>query len=239
VKTIPPSDPSRQAGSSIRIMSFPLPPFPPAHETRAPQLIAVTVTVTVLAVISVAARLYVRVKISRSVGWDDYTILAAMVGHLQRACVESATVEIEMQVILLLSMAMIGLQVHYGVGRHMFGLLVKDLVRAGLYFHITEILYIPGSALIKISACLFLLRIMARGTSPSLRGAVYVLMSVIVVLSVATVLMIILRCVPIEAGWDPRIPAKCLSYAQVLHIGYAQGGEHAGREVMWSIKREV
>ncbi len=73
-------------------MSFPLPPFPPAHETRAPQLIAVTVTVTVLAVISVAARLYVRVKISRSVGWDDYTILAAMVGA-PPARGESATAE--------------------------------------------------------------------------------------------------------------------------------------------------
>lgn len=62
-------------------MSFQPPPFLPGRdETRAPQLAGSTLTVTILALVIVLVRLYTRLKVSRSVGWDDYTILAAMVG---------------------------------------------------------------------------------------------------------------------------------------------------------------
>lgn len=134
-------------------------------------------------------------------------------------------------------MVLIIVQVHYGVGRHMLSLPVENLVRSGRYYHIIEILYIPGSALIKISACLFLLRIMAHGTSKALRWAVYILMAVIVVLSLATGFTIIFRCLPVEGGWDPRIRAKCFSYAQILNIGYAQGGENSYEDGKNSIGR--
>lgn len=130
------------------------------------------------------------------------------------------------QVVLLLTLSLIVVQVHYGVGRHVYSLHVENLVRSGLYYHIIELLYIPGSALIKISACLFLLRIMSHGTIRPLRLALYVLMAVILILSLATGFAIIFRCLPVHAGWDPRIHGKCFSYAQILRIGYAQGGEN-------------
>lgn len=141
------------------------------------------------------------------------------------------------QVILLVSMVLIIVQAQYGVGRHIYTLSIENLVRSGRYFHIIELLYIPGTALIKVSACLFLLRIMARGTSQALRWAVYFLMAIILVLSVATGLTIIFRCLPVQAGWDPRIPAKCFSYAQILQIGYAQGGENKGDQDFLSAKQ--
>lgn len=125
-----------------------------------------------------------------------------------------------------MTMSLIIVQVHYGVGRHLLSLSIENIVRSGLYYHIIELLYIPGSALIKISACLFLLRIMAHGTRRALRLAVYFLMAVILILSLATGFTIIFRCIPVAAGWDIRIHGKCLSYAQILRIGYAQGGEN-------------
>lgn len=130
------------------------------------------------------------------------------------------------QVLLLVTTSLVIVQAHYGVGRHMYSLPVENLVRSGLYYHIVELLYIPGSAFIKISACLFVLRIMAHGTSRALRLAVYFLMAVILILSLATGFTIIFRCLPVDAGWDPRIHGKCFSYAQILSIGYAQGGEN-------------
>ena len=126
-----------------------------------------------------------------------------------------------------MNLILVIVQVHYGVGRHVYTLSIENLVRAGRYYHMIELLYIPGTAFIKISACLFLLRIMTRGTNQALRWTVYVLMAVIVILSVATTLTIIFRCIPVEGGWDPRIHAKCFSYSQILGIGYAQGGKDA------------
>lgn len=61
-------------------MSFQAPPFPQvSRDTRSPQLIGWTLTVTILALACVVVRMYTRLKVSRSVGWDDYTVLAAMV----------------------------------------------------------------------------------------------------------------------------------------------------------------
>lgn len=61
-------------------MSVRAPLFPQGSgDTRSPQLIGLTVTVTVLALACVVVRIYTRLKVSRSVGWDDYTCLAAMV----------------------------------------------------------------------------------------------------------------------------------------------------------------
>ena len=185
-------------------------------------------TVTSLALACVVVRMYTRLKVSRSVGWDDYTILAAMVCHIDGP--RMLTLLTFIQVVLLVTMSLIIVQVQYGVGRHIYSLSVENLVLSGRYYHIIELLYIPGSTLIKISACLFLLRIMARGTSQSLRWAVYVLMTVILILSLAMGFTIIFRCLPVAAGWDPRIQGKCFSYAQILRIGYAQGGENQGCE---------
>lgn len=206
-------------------MSFQAPPFPPASDdTRSPQLLGWTLTVTILALACVVVRMYTRLKVSRSVGWDDYTTLAAMVCSINGHFALHALTLI--QVVLLVTMSLIVVQVHYGVGRHLFRLSVENIVHSGLYYHIVELLYIPGSALIKISACLFLLRIMAHGTSRALRLAVYFLMAVILILSLATGFTIIFRCLPVKAGWDIRIHGKCFSYAQILRIGYAQGGEN-------------
>ena len=117
------------------------------------------------------------------------------------------------------------LAVKNGFGRHMYYLSLPNLVNIGLYFHIIEVLYNLTTAVVKISACLFLLRIMARGTTKTLRWFLYILMGILLVLCVGTALVIILQCLPIQAGWDPRVKGKCWSYSQILGIGYAQNGE--------------
>lgn len=117
------------------------------------------------------------------------------------------------------------LAVQHGLGRHMYYLPLQNIVDVGLYYHCIEVLYVLTTAVVKISACLFLLRIMARGTTKILRLFLYILMGILLVLCVGTAIVILIQCIPIQAGWDPRIKGKCWSYPQILVIGYTQSGE--------------
>ncbi|KAI9695409.1 MAG: hypothetical protein M1836_006461 [Candelina mexicana] len=47
-------------------------------ETRAPSLINANIAMMVLGSIALLARLYARAFLSRSLGWDDYTAVAAL-----------------------------------------------------------------------------------------------------------------------------------------------------------------
>jgi hypothetical protein len=51
-------------------------------ENYGPKLVAATSVVTVVALISVILRLWVRIGIIKSVGWDDRFIVLAMVSRL-------------------------------------------------------------------------------------------------------------------------------------------------------------
>lgn len=111
-----------------------------------------------------------------------------------------------------------------GLGRHMYYLSLEQIVACGLYFHVVEVLYVMSTAVVKVSACLFLLRIMARGTSKMLRYSLHGLMAVLMILCIACSLVIILQCMPVESGWDPRVKGRCWKLNQILGIGYAQNG---------------
>jgi hypothetical protein len=51
-------------------------------ENKGPEVLVSCTVVTVVALILVVARMYVRVKVVKSVGLDDYAILASMVRRL-------------------------------------------------------------------------------------------------------------------------------------------------------------
>lgn len=128
------------------------------------------------------------------------------------------------QLINLVSFAFQMLITKAGFGRHMYYLTLEQIVACGLYFHIIEILYVMSTAVVKVSACLFLLRIMTRGTSKLMRNFLYGLMAILLILCITCSLVIILQCMPVEAGWDPRVKGRCWKFNQILGVGYAQNG---------------
>lgn len=128
------------------------------------------------------------------------------------------------QALSILGTILIVQMVVNGVGRHMYYLPIEHIVNAGLYFVMVEITYIVAIVIVKCSVCLFLLRIMARGTSKRLRWFLYGLMAVMAVLSIATTIVILLQCTPPARQWDPRVKGTCLSYPKRVGIGYAQMG---------------
>ncbi|MCJ1269651.1 hypothetical protein MMC22_009543 [Lobaria immixta] len=181
-------------------------------QDRAATLLAVVISTTLLSTATVLLRVYTRIKVLRNLGWDDYTIIVA-------------------QALSILGTILIVQMVVNGVGRHMYYLPIDHIVNAGLYFVIVEITYIVAIVSVKCSVCLFLLRIMARGTSKRLPWFLYLLMAVMTVLSIATTIVILLQCTPPARQWDPRVKGTCRSYPKRLGIGYAQ--------MAWSICTDV
>lgn len=90
--------------------------------------------------------------------------------------------------------------------------------------YVSQVQNILAVTLTKISATLFLLRVIARGATRSTRWSLYVLMALLVVIAVITIVADSVQCIPLRASWDPRIKGKCLHPRQVLAFGYALGG---------------
>ncbi len=57
-------------------MDKPGPP-PDGDQNASPGLLATTIMATIITVIILAARFWVRIRIVKKVGWDDWTILLA------------------------------------------------------------------------------------------------------------------------------------------------------------------
>lgn len=180
-----------------------MPPPPGGDHNRGPDTYGAVIPITILSTAFVLARMYARISVIHNVGWDDHTIVLA-------------------QFMNILNFIFQILAVRNGLGRHMYYLSLQNIVNTGLYFHVIEILYNLSTAVIKVSACLFLLRFMARGTTKKLRGFLYILMGVVLLLCVATAIVILIQCIPIQAGWDPRIKGRCWAYSQILVVGYTQ-----------------
>lgn len=200
-----------------------LPPPPGGDQNKAAGLLVSTIFTTILALITVVMRVYSRVVVIRNVGWDDYTIVIATASKAVRSKQTSPADRAQVMVVVTLGLTVHS--IHHGLGRHMYYLSLDDLTLIGLEYHVIEIFYTIDTALIKISACLCLLRIMARGTSKFLHWFLYIMMVLVAVLCVATACVILFQCFPVQSGWDPRVKGKCLSFPSILGVGYAQNGE--------------
>lgn len=199
---------------------------PPAggDQNRKLELLAIIIPATFFSTATVALRIYTRAKVVRNVGWDDHTIVATQVMPSSCASVRRYVLTLS-QAMSLVGMLFSIEMVLNGFGRHMYYLSIEQIAKAGLYNFIAQVFYILATAMVKCSACLFLLRIMARGTSKWLHWFLYIMIAVLAVLSIVTVVGILLQCTPPAASWDPRVKGKCWSNPRRLGIGYA----HVGR----------
>lgn len=93
-----------------------------AIESRGPQLLAVVLTLLGFAFTATLLRCYVRIKIVKAFGLDDYFMVAALVcdePHLSADFIRNRELLIsqsQISFILFCSVAIMG--VHYGTGRH-------------------------------------------------------------------------------------------------------------------------
>ncbi|EAW07060.1 uncharacterized protein ACLA_087660 [Aspergillus clavatus NRRL 1] len=165
-----------------------------AKESHLGIILGVQTALTVTAVTVVALRLYVRIKITKTPGSDDWTMAAGAV------CA-------------IVGWALIIDQGHYGLGRHAAVISQENRIRLvqGKFWQII-FCSAAGIALVKVSLALSLMRFsLTRWYTWSLWASI-VFVSAYSFLAAMT---FFLHCRPMKAHWDTRIKgAQCYS----LHL---------------------
>lgn len=137
-------------------------------------------TMVSLSTVSVVLRVYVRTRLVKAFGWDDFFMVCALLFHIMFA-----------------TCAIGG--IHYGTGRHMADLSNDDIVKAMRYWWLCYIAYCWAMITVKISIGLFLLRITIK---PIQRWIIYIVMGLTVLTGLVFFFVTLLQCAPISFFWD-------------------------------------
>ena len=122
--------------------------------------------------------------LSRQLGWDDFTISAAMI-------------------FLITGEIFNGIEYHSGYGRHVVYLNPKqihDILRASW---VTQFFLYLVNTLTKVSICLFILRIKR---TEWLKWSLFTLMTGLFITAATCLIILLAQCRPIYLNWDRNNP---------------------------------
>ncbi|KAL8640208.1 MAG: hypothetical protein Q9228_002841 [Teloschistes exilis] len=183
-------------------------PPPYGDLNSGPGLIASTTVLVAVSAVVVALRVATRWWVVKNIGWDDITIVLAIVG-------------IKLQLGTIIGAALDFVEVHFGFGRPSW-YLTDHQIREFLKYTYGEWIQTFASLMwTKISICLFLMRIpVSKAYIRPLQAGIVIL----VVSNVVLTLLWILQCSPIAAAWDLDLKkdSKCFSKGQLQRIIIAQ-----------------
>ncbi|TPR11363.1 hypothetical protein CAN33_0048340 [Aspergillus niger] len=180
--------------------------------SQAPQILAATSITTAFALLTVLARMYVRVFFIRNVGLDDYIMVLTMA-------------------LSLAGFAVIIPEVIYGAGRHTVYVENTASIATHLNFA-TQGIYMWAIGLVKISIGLFLLRFAPR------RGYKIFIWVVIVIMLLYTMicfLTLMFECKDIRTIWDENVKSQCFTSTQLLELSYTNTGLNILTDIIFAI----
>ncbi|TVY37762.1 hypothetical protein LSUB1_G004425 [Lachnellula subtilissima] len=142
---------------------------------------------TAVALLFVCLRLWTRIRITRTAGWDDYLMVFSwlMLMPYTVGCTVAVT---------------------HGFGRHSTELTVDEIIAATKAEIIGQTFLIIGVATSKASVAIFLLRITIVQWH---KIVLFFLMFAIITICIITALFDFIRCDPVEHVWNPTLDAKC------------------------------
>ncbi|MCJ1396091.1 hypothetical protein MMC18_008979 [Xylographa bjoerkii] len=167
-------------------------------------LLTASIILTTASLLVVVLRMYARIKIVDKVGPDDYTMLAAMA-------------------ITIAGMVFAIEEVTYGAGRHLYYLSLPEKSHVIMYNHFEEMQNLAATCLVKVSVCLFILRLLAGVNGWKLRWTLYTLIAWMTTVTILTFIGILVECIPISSAWDPTVQGDCASDKRVYVLGYILG----------------
>ncbi|OCK79704.1 hypothetical protein K432DRAFT_59635 [Lepidopterella palustris CBS 459.81] len=183
------------------------------NEDQGPTILASTLTVTVLALISLAIRLFVRVRLIRNVGWDDYMMIVAMA-----LCVTG-------QVLIIP-------EVKYGAGRHINHIPVEDFGKGLKYNFITQPIYLWAICMVKVSIGFFLLRVAATAFFRRVIISIMVFMTIYTLVCFFTIMF---ECTNLAVLWDSTVKATCFTPQTLRALSYTNVALNITTDILFSL----
>ncbi|KAH7127280.1 hypothetical protein EDB81DRAFT_846200 [Dactylonectria macrodidyma] len=165
---------------------------------RGPQLAAVCWTLVTTAFLATSLRCYVRLRIVRNIGFDDWTMVGALISF-----------------IILVICTLLG--VHYGTGRHYWDLGDNGIEQAMKYWWLCYLWYCITTMACKISIGSFLLRISVRRVDIWI---IYSVMLVTVLTGVVFFFVTLFQCRPVSYFWEKDQHGSCLDVEVIIALTY-------------------
>ncbi|KAK7722958.1 hypothetical protein SLS57_004814 [Botryosphaeria dothidea] len=144
---------------------------------------ATVITMTVLAFIILTSRLAIRTCVVSNFGPDDWFIIAAMTFTIVMA-------------------AMMMLQVHHGLGKHVWEVSDMEQMDLSKYLYVSVIFYNGAVGLVKISILLQYIRVFA---TKKMQTACRIVLTLNSMFTIETVIISVFDCTPIPFFWDKTI----------------------------------
>ncbi|KAL0932342.1 integral membrane family protein [Colletotrichum truncatum] len=183
-------------------------------ENEGPTVLAATLTVTCVALLTVGARLYVRLGMIRSFGLDD--------GFMAFATAIAVAGEF-----------VIVAQVRHGVGRHTGDVnLLEDYPVAMKMSFISQPLYLSALCLVKLAVGSSLLRIASKKLYKNLIIGIMVFMTAY---TIACIFTIIFQCTDVRIFWDWTVKATCWDIETVKGLAYANSSVNILTDLLFGI----
>ncbi|KAF4545567.1 hypothetical protein BFW01_g7012 [Lasiodiplodia theobromae] len=169
-------------------------------EGRAPEFFKVLVVMIVLATVATALRVYVRLKIVKAFGVDDYFMVAALLAF-----------------IMFTTCALGGIR--YGTGQHMANLTPDNTMRALRYWWLCYAAYTSTMMFAKISIGFFLLRVTVEQVYIWI---IYAAMGITIVTGIVFFFVTVLQCSPVSYFWSRAVggDGKCLDMEIIIGLTY-------------------
>ncbi|KAI0159976.1 hypothetical protein GGR52DRAFT_563791 [Hypoxylon sp. FL1284] len=178
------------------------PPVPQADPNSGPAITAVTSVLLAIAIILVGLRCYVRVILSKNIGWDDGVMLFTLG-------------------VLIAGDAVIFEMVATGAGHHLYELPEPEQAALTLlkWNSIYQVLNVIGAFGTKLSIGIFLLRLK---NSRRFRWVIWMFLTPLAVTTLVVVFTVLLQCIPLQALWTPAVKGRCISQNVPLTASYVQ-----------------
>lgn len=193
-----------------------------------PTYLAISWTTLSLAAALVAMRAFVRCKMHAN-GWDDYLIYLAWVSGFCAIITKQplpptrAPLLNRLQPVSFCGSILDTLQVNYGFGRHA-EYIRPTLIEAEKYCMLAEMLGVIATFLIKVSVCLFVLRLI-RGTHPKIRVVLWGMIVIQLGVALVTDILYGTACRPFKKLWDRDQPGVCLAHSVLVVPMRLMGGK--------------
>ncbi|KAJ6102879.1 hypothetical protein N7486_005306 [Penicillium sp. IBT 16267x] len=163
-----------------------------AYTSRQSLILGIHWSLFIIATAVLSARFYVRTRLRPgTLGWDDWTMLLAYGLSIGAGIVETLLVE-------------------YGIGKHLNDVNPANLPMLSKLTLTNSVINLLGTMMVKVSICLFLLR-MTHRASRTVKWLVVANLTILIPFTIAVIIVDLVQCVPLKGYWDHSVHAKCIN----------------------------
>ncbi|KAL2787403.1 hypothetical protein BJX66DRAFT_353367 [Aspergillus keveii] len=185
-------------------------------ESRSWILLAVSWPLCTLSTLLVTLRILVRTHLLRSFGWDDTSILLALLCSI-------------------LNTILVTISAHHGTGQHTAGLSPYQVTQSTKYNWLSQGFHVMSTNWGKVSVGLFLLRIIQKVKSRRHKPVMYAGLVIMTLINAVCVYTIYGQCAPTSRLWDQTIEGECWDPEVQRDYAFFQGSASAFSDLVLAV----